>query len=339
MKIAQIAPPWIAVPPSGYGGIEWVVALLADGLVERGHDVTLFASGGSVTKATLSATFDPAPGPEHIGDTYLETLHMHEAYARAHEFDIVHDHTSLIGLALGVREHVPVVHTIHGPMYPPFIRWYAMIADRIHLVTISDSQREPAPDLRYAGRVYNGIDLGVHALREDKDDFLLFVGRANPEKGLHTAVEVAQRAGRKLIAAVAVKEEHERAYFETRVAPMLSGDEEILHEIPIEQKAELMGRAAGMIFPIDWPEPFGLVMAEANACGTPVITFPRGAAPEIIADGETGFLPHDIEGMVAAVERLGEIDPRACRARAERLFSADAMVEGYLEVYERVLNA
>jgi glycosyltransferase involved in cell wall biosynthesis len=338
MKIAMIAPPWISVPPAGYGGIEWVVALLADGLTDKGHDVTLFASGGSVTRAELRSTFDPAPGPEHIGDTYLETLHLHEAYDAAAEYDIVHDHTSLIGLALGVRQPTPVAHTIHGPLYPPFVRWYDMIDHMIHLVSISDSQREPAPELRYAGRVYNGIDLDIHAFQQQKEDFLFFVGRANPEKGVHTAVEVAHRAGRKLVAAVAIKEEHERAYWEQSVAPMLSGEEEILHEIPIEQKADLMGRAAAVLFPIEWPEPFGLVMAEANACGTPVLTFPRGAAPEVIADGETGFLPHDIDGMVEAIDRLDEIDPKACRARAEKLFSADAMVDGYLEVYERILS-
>lgn len=338
MKIAQIAPPWIAVPPPGYGGIEWVVSLLADGLAERGHDVTLFASGGSRTRARLVPVFDPAPGPEAIGDTYLETVHVNAAYAHAGEFDLVHDHTSLVGLALGAHAGVPVVHTIHGLLDAQYVRWYRELRGRINFVSISDSQRAPAPDLSYAGRVYNGVDLSRHPLRGTKEDFLLFVGRAHPDKGAHVAVDVAKRTGRKLVMVAAIKHDTERTYWEQRVQPALTGAEEILGEITVEEKADLMARAHALLFPISWPEPFGLVMAEANACGTPVLAFPKGAAPEVIADGETGFLVGDVDAMCEAVERCGDLDPHACRRRVEELFSAEAMVAGYEAVYERVLG-
>ena len=337
MRIAQIAPPWIAVPPPGYGGIEWIVSMLADGLAARGHDVTLFASGGSATAARLSSTFDPAPGPTAIGDTALETLHTFAADERVAEFDVIHDHTQNMGLGFGARAPVPVVHTIHNLLHEQTIRWYRALGERVNLVSISDSQRAPAPDLSYVGRVYNGIDLARHPFRSTKEDFLLFVGRANPDKGVHVAVEVAKRTGRKLVMVVAIKHDTERAYWEQQVVPTLSGAEEVLGEISLEEKADLMARTRALLFPISWPEPFGLVMAEANACGTPVLAFSAGAVPEVIADGENGFVVRDVEAMCEAVERCGDIDPGACRRRVERRFSAEAMVAGYEAVYERVL--
>jgi glycosyltransferase involved in cell wall biosynthesis len=337
VKIAEIAPPWIAVPPPGYGGIEWVVSLVADGLVARGHDVTLFASGGSTTTAKLSSVFDPAPGPSTIGNTYLEVVHAFAAYERAHEFDVIHDHSGMVGLALGARAGLPVVHTIHGPLYDDALRWYRMVGARASLVSISDSQREPAPDLPFAGRVYNGIPMERYPFRKDKEDFLLFVGRVNREKGPEVAVEVARRTGARLVMAIAMKEPFEFEYWREHVEPRLTGDEEILGEVSMETKADLMARARCVLMPIQWPEPFGLVMAEANACGTPVLAFRRGAAPEVVADGETGFVVDTVEEMCAALGRLDEIDAAACRARVERLFSAEVMTRGYEEVFERVL--
>ena len=338
MKIAQVAPPWIAVPPHGYGGIEWVVALLADGLVERGHDVTLFATGDSQTKATLDAIFETAPGPTSIGDTYLETIHANHAYERAHEFDIVHEHTSFVGLAMAARLGLPVIHTLHGQLEDRMVDWYRSLGERVHLVSISDSQREPAPDLNYAGRVYNGVPVEHYPYVEDKEDFLLFVGRAGHAKGPHVAVEVAKRTGSKLVMAVAIKEKAEQQHWDEVVVPSLTGNETILTEITLEAKADLMGRARAVLFPIDWPEPFGLVMAEANACGTPVLAFPRGAAPEVIADGETGFMCRDVDDMCDAVGRAASISAAACRARVEKHFSAEVMCEGYERVFERVLG-
>jgi glycosyltransferase involved in cell wall biosynthesis len=338
LKIAQIAPPWIAVPPPGYGGIEWVVALLADELVARGHDVTLFASGGSVTEAKLESVFDPAPGSTKIGDTYLEVLHAFHAYEQAGEFDVIHDHSGMVGLAIAAHAGVNVVHTVHGPLVDDALRWYRMLTGRVSFVAISDSQKRPGPDLSWVGRVYNGIPVARYPFRTDKEDFLLFVGRVNHEKGPEVAVDVARRAGARLVMAAAIKEPHEQRYWDANVKPLLTGDEEILGEITVEEKADLMARARAVLFPIQWEEPFGLVMAEANACGTPVLAFPRGAAPEVIADGETGFLCGDVHDMVASIARVGDIDPHACRARVEKMFSAQAMTAGYEDVYRRSLG-
>jgi glycosyltransferase involved in cell wall biosynthesis len=339
LKIAQIAPPWIAVPPPGYGGIEWVVSLLADCLVARGHDVTLFASGGSTTKAKLSSAFDPAPGPTRIGETYLEVVHAFHSYEHADEFDVIHDHSGFVGLALGARASLPVVHTVHGPLIEDTLRYYRMVSGRIQFVAISDAQKIPGPDLSWAGRVYNGIPVESYPYNDKKEDFLLFVGRVNREKGPDVAVEIAKRTGHRLVMAAAIKEKFERQYWADFVEPILTGEEEILGEITLEQKADLMSRARAVLFPIQWSEPFGLVMAEANACGTPVLAFARGAAPEVIADGVTGFLANDLDEICAAVARVDEIDPAACRARVEKLFSAEAMTAGYEEVFARMARA
>ncbi|MGZ4145944.1 MAG: glycosyltransferase family 4 protein [Actinomycetota bacterium] len=338
MKIAQIAPPWIAVPPPGYGGIEWVVALLADELVARGHDVTLFASGGSITKAKLDSVFDPAPGPTRIGETYLEAVHAYHAYERAEDFDVIHDHSGMIGVALGARAGLPVVNTVHGPLNEDALRWYRMLSGRVRFVGISDSQMRPGPDLSWAGRVYNGIAVDRYPFRADKEDFLLYVGRVNHEKGPDVAVEVARRTGVRLVMVAARKEQFEHDYWAAKVEPLLTGKEEILDEITVEEKADLMGRARAVLFPIQWEEPFGLVMAEANGCGTPVLAFRRGAAPEVIDDGVTGFLSDDVESMCATVDRLDEIDPRACRARVEKMFSARSMTDGYEKIFERIAS-
>lgn len=337
MRIAQIAPPWFAVPPVRYGGIEWVVALLADGLADRGHDVTLFASGGSHTRAKLVTVFDDPPGGEHIGEAFYDVVHASAAYDDAGSFDLIHDHSGLIGPAIGAHVPTPVVHTLHGPFTDEAKRVYGLLSGRIWYVAISEAQRAFCPDLSYAGTVHNGIDLDKYPFRKDKDDFLLFLGRINPEKGPELAVEVAHRTGRKLVMAVKMAEKPEQRYWAEKVEPLLDGSEEILGEITIDEKADLLARASAVLFPIQWPEPFGLVMTEAMASGTPVISFPYGAAPEVIAHEKTGFLVSSIDEMCDAVERAGTIDAAACRAHVEAHFSDDAMVEGYLTAYEKVL--
>jgi glycosyltransferase involved in cell wall biosynthesis len=334
MRIAQIAPPWFAVPPSGYGGIEWVVALLADGLAERGHDVTLYASGGSETKARLVSYFDEPPGGAHLGETWYDVMHAARAYLDAHAFDVIHDHSGMIGPVIGMHTGVPVVHTLHGPFVEKSEAFYRLLDGRVHLVAISEAQRAFCPDLTYAGTVYNGIDLARFPFRKEKDDFLLFLGRINREKGPELAVDVAKRTGKRLVMAVKKSEAFEQEYWENVVAPRLTGDEEIIGEITAEEKAELLGRASAVLFPIQWPEPFGLVMAEANACGTPVIAMRNGASPEVIADGVSGFLVDTLDEMCERVARIAEIDPHACRRHVEQNFSADRMVEGYERIYE-----
>ena len=338
MRIAQIAPPWFAVPPVRYGGIEWVVALLADGLADRGHEVTLYASAGSITRAKLVTVFDDPPGGEHIGEVFYDVVHASTAYLDADRFDLIHDHSGLIGPAIGAHVSQPVVHTLHGPFTDEAKRVYSMLSGRIHYVAISAAQRAFCPDLSYAGTVHNGIDIDRYPFRSEKEDFLLFLGRINREKGPEIAVEVAHRTGRKLVMAVKAAEHAEQVYWDEKVAPLLDGSEEILGEITVEEKADLLSRASAVLFPIQWPEPFGLVMTEAMATGTPVISFAYGAAPEVIVHGVTGFLINSVDEMCDAVGRVGEIKPEACRDHVETHFSDDAMVEGYLRAFDAVLS-
>jgi glycosyltransferase involved in cell wall biosynthesis len=336
VRIAQIAPCWITVPPAGYGGIELVVSLLTDELFERGHEVTLFASGGSETKADLVSYYETPPGTAAlVGDPLAELPHLLHAYSRAAEFDVIHDHSAPLGCSIGAQiSRPPVVHTIHGPLFdgrPKEV--YPLIAGRVHLVSISDFQRNGLPDIPYAGTVYNGIDVKAYEVSPTKDEYLLFLGRMSPDKGAHLAVEAAKRLGRKLIIATKMVEPMELAYYDGTVKPLLTGEEEILGEISFAEKVRLYSRAYCTLMPIQWPEPFGLVMTESMACGTPVVAYHNGAVPEIIDHEETGFIVEDFEAFVAAIGRASAIDPQACRAAVEERFSTGAMVDGYENLY------
>ncbi len=337
MRIAEVAPPWLAIPPKGYGGIEWVVALLADGLVGNGHEVTLYATGDSVTDAKLEYVFAQAPGPKKINDIYLDTMHTLLAFRDAPDFDVMHVHGVYTALAAAVVCGTPVVHTLHGSFTPMMRDIYGMVGDRARFVAISEAQRGFMPELNYAGVVYNGIDLDRYPLREDKEDFVLFLGRAAPEKGLLRAVKTVRETGDHLVAALKIADPWEEEHFENEVKPLLPDDAEILLEIPHDQKAALLGRAKAVLFPIDWDEPFGLVMTEAMASGTPVIATPRGSVPEVVSEGETGFIV-SVENYPAEaaerLQRLGEISPVACRERVARLFSKETMVAGYERAFE-----
>jgi glycosyltransferase involved in cell wall biosynthesis len=340
MRIAEVAPPWLAVPPRGYGGIEWVVALAADGLAERGNDVTLFATGDSVTKANLEYIFEHAPGPAEINSIFLDTAQSLLAFRNPTRFDVYHVHACWSSLVAGGVCGVPTVHTIHGSFTPEMRELYAQVFDRVWFVAISEAQRKDMPELHYAGVVYNGIDLERYPFRVEKEDFLLFLGRAAPEKGLLRAVQTARETGMRLVCALKISEPRERVYWEQEVQPLLPEDATVLGEIEHDEKADLLSRAQAVLFPIDWDEPFGLVMAEAMACGTPVIATPRGSVPEVVADGETGFIVPVEDYPKAAADRLsralGEIDPAACRRRVEEHFSKAAMVDGYERIFERV---
>lgn len=338
MRIAEIAPPWVSVPPPSYGGIELVVSLIADGLVDRGHDVTLFASPGSRTKGTLVSPLEEVPKLAEMGVSMTDdTVHTLSAYLRADQFDVIHDHSGW-GPAFGalLNGKPPVVRTLHGPWSDEARRFHHALDGRVHLVAISESQASLNPDLSYAGVVYNGLDLDVYPYREDKEDFLFFLGRCNPEKGPEVAVEVAKRAGKHLKMAVKRAEPAEIEYWERMVEPRLTGDEDIVFDVSHDEKVDLLSRALGTLCTIQWPEPFGLVMTESMACGTPVIAAPMGAAPELVVDGETGFLRQDVDEMVECVAHLKAIDPQACRSRVADNFTAETMVSGYEEVFERV---
>jgi glycosyltransferase involved in cell wall biosynthesis len=337
MRIAQVAPPWLAVPPKGYGGIEWVVALLADGLADRGHDVTLFATGDSETKASLEYVFEKAPGPTLINDIWHDTMQSLLAFRDPSRFDVIHVHSPWSALVAATMSGVPGVHTLHGSFTPDMRRLFAEAADRLWFVAISEAQKRHMEELRYAGVVYNGIDTSLYPLREEKEDFVLFLGRAAPEKGLLRAVLAAREAGERLVLALKIADPIEEEHWVNEVQPLLPEGTEVLGEITHAEKAALLGRARAVLFPIDWEEPFGLVMTESMACGTPVIATPRGSVPEVVADGETGFVVPVEEYPQAVADRLrrlSEIDPHACRARVERLFSKEAMVAGYERAFE-----
>lgn len=340
MRILQVAPPWFAVPPPGYGGIEQVVSLLADGLADAGHDVTLLASGGSRTRARLRSVYQIPPSRQ-LGDAYVELPHVLDAYLHWDDYDLIHDHTG-IGTALGaVAGGPPVVHTLHGPWTPTAARVYRTIADHVHLVAISHDQASRVPaGVRLAGVVHNGIRLDLFPPGAGDGGYLAYVGRASHEKGPEVAIEVARRVQRPLRMAIKVNEVQEQTYWRDVIAPRLDGaDVRVLPPVTQAQKAALLGGAEAVLFPIHWPEPFGLVMVEANACGTPVVAFAEGAAPEVLNDGRTGLLvaPGDIDGFCAAVEQARHLDRAACRRHVARMFTARHMLDGYQALYERAV--
>lgn len=340
MRIAVVAPVWFPVPPSGYGGIELVVSLLADGLVESGHEVTLFASGGSRSKADLVTPMEEPPDPRELGNPWYDAFHAVSAYLRVDGFDVVHDHAGVVGPVCGAmrRGNPPIVHTLHGPWTDPSRLLYGTLHRHIHLVAVSEAQVHANPDVTYAGVVPNGIDLDVYPFRSVKEDFLIYIGRANPDKGPAEAIEIARRAGLPIKMILKRNEPTEKAYFESNVEPLLGHDVEMFENVSHETKTDLLGRACAMLFPIRWPEPFGLVMTEAMACGTPVVTTNWGAAPEIVVDGVTGFRRDGGDDLVAALAHVRRLDPAACRAVVAERFSAAAMVRGYERVFESVVG-
>jgi glycosyltransferase involved in cell wall biosynthesis len=338
VRIAEIAPPWFTVPPTGYGGIELVVSLLTEELVDNGHDVTLFAAAGSTTKATLVTPLD-APDPALLGNVWFDVCHALSAYLDARDsFDVIHDHSGIVGPALGALliGHPPVVHTLHGPWTEPARRYYSLLQDKVSLVAISEAQRGDFPELCYAATVHNGIDLESYPYLEDKDEYLVYIGRATPDKGPLQAIEIAREARIPLKMLVKRNEPFELAYWDEAVAPKLHDEVEVFERVSHDVKAKLLAHARAMVFPIQWPEPFGLVMIEAMACGTPVVACPRGAATEIVSEGETGFLRSSLDELVEAVHRAGECSSAACRQRVAREFSTGAMVAGYERVFEQV---
>ena len=339
MRIAQIAPPWLPIPPIGYGGVENVVAVLTDGLAERGHDVTLFASGGSGTRARLHSYYEEPLGTTcQVTNPLLGLPHVLAAYRRMDEFDVVHDHTFPFGPALGVLfDRLPVVHTVHtSPAAPHAAPIYELVSGRLPLVAVSAAQVQACPHLRFTATIHNGIPMRAFEFRSLKDDYMLFVGRMSPDKGVHLAVEAARALDRPLLIAAKMRNPEEISYFESRVKPLLTPAIVFLGEVAAQDKAKLFAGAACTLAPIQWQEPFGLVMIESLACGTPVVAFHSGAAAEIIDHGVTGYLARDFEEFVRLVGRVGEINPRACRRAAEDRFGAERMVGAYERLFARL---
>lgn len=342
MRILEIAPPWFTVPPAGYGGIEQVVAQLTDGLVDAGHEVTLLASGGSSSRATVRNVFDVPPSAD-LGSTCHELIHVLAGYQQRHEFDLIHDHSGFAGAALGaLLDGVPVVHTLHGPWTPEVQAFHRALGDGLQRVAISEDQRVSSPQgVAVEHMVHNGVSLTEHPFRAeaDGDRHLAFVGRANLEKGPEVAVRVARAMGRHLKMAVKTNEPAELRYWEQHVVPLLDGaDVEVVRNGTKRDAIEIMSGAEATLFPISWPEPFGLVMVESMAVGTPVIAYAAGASSEVIDSGRTGVLvpPGDEEAFAAAVETASALDRAACRAHVATHFSSAAMVAGYEAVFAAV---
>ena len=339
MRIAEIAPVWVPVPPPSYGGIELVVSLLADGLTERGHDVTLFAAPGSKSRARIvSPVKQHRDLADSAADVTDEFVHALPAYRASDEFDVIHDHSGLgPALAAGRPGRPPIVHTLHGPWTDASRRFYAAISPPVNLIAISHAQAADNPDLTYAGVVHNGLDVDAYQWSKDKEDFVVFLGRCNPEKGPEVAVEVAKRAGVPLVMMVKRSEPFEIEHWEKEVAPRLTGDEEIRFNVGHDEKVDVLSRARATLMPMQWPEPFGLVMIESMACGTPVIATPRGAAPEIVVDGRTGVLAPDVDGMMAALDRVDDLSPGDCREHVLENFSGEALVTKTERILEQVV--
>jgi glycosyltransferase involved in cell wall biosynthesis len=336
VKVAVLSPVWFPVPPTGYGGIEWIVSLLADGLVDAGHDVTLFASGDSRTKAKLEWVYDVAPSAE-IGRSQVEIRHALACFERAGDFEVISDHSGPPAAVIGGAVAAPVVHTVHGPLGGEPGDLYASIArvaPSTGLISISMNQRKPKPDLPWIANIPNALDFSVYPAAPHRGDYLLFVGRFNAEKGAHRAVAVAMETGLQLKLIGKMREPAEQEYFHEFIQPHLrDGQIEYLGEVSHGEKVELLQNARATLFPIKWEEPFGLVMIESMACGTPVIATRWGSVPEVIEHGRSGIIVDDWRSMPAALEEADALDPAELRHVAEERFSPERMVEDYLAAF------
>jgi glycosyltransferase involved in cell wall biosynthesis len=336
MRIAQVAPLCERVPPKLYGGTERVVAFLTNELVKQGHDVTLFASGDSETAATLVPVCARA---QRLDGGRMDSLAEHilmieKVFQRAREFDVVHFHIAQMHFPLARRLPTAHVTTLHGRLdMPELISLYREFSD-VPLVSISDAQRMPLPEAGWIGTVYHGLPEDLLQFEPSTGSYLAFLGRISPEKRVDRAIDIAKRSGWPLRLAAKV-DAADSDYFERDIRPLLDDPlVEFVGEIGEDDKSEFLGHARALLFPIDWPEPFGLVQIEALACGTPVIAFRGGSVPEIVEEGVTGFIVDTIDDAVRAVERLGEIDRRTCRNVFERRFSVSRMARDYVRMYE-----
>jgi glycosyltransferase involved in cell wall biosynthesis len=337
MKVAMLAPPWIPIPPPGYGGIEQVIALLAAELTERGNAVTLFAAPGTRAPAQVLSPLE-APHPEEIETSLYEADHVASAFARMEQadppFDVLHDHCGFTAFAFADRIATPSLHTLHGPFTAETSAFYARHAHKAGAVALSHYQAEQAPDgLDVIAVIGNPIVVDDFPFRDDDDGYLLWIGRLDEDKGPHRAIAAAKEAGAPLVLAGPVQPGQEE-FFAREVEPQLDGERiRYVGEVG-EEKCDLYAGARAFLMPIRWPEPFGLVMTEAMACGTPVIAFREGSAPELVLDGETGFVVDDEHEMAEAVGRLGAIDRARCRASARERFDVAAVAEAYERAYE-----
>jgi len=338
MRIAQIAPLWIPIPPYTYGGTEFMVSLLTEELVKRGHEVTLFSTGDSKTKARLIPIW-----PKSLWRAKLSTPHavfslMYEKiFEMRDEFDIIHDHCEFYTAPYSKSLNSPVVSTIHHPLYEEMIILFKKFHN-INYVAISKNQRKTAPGINFVETIYHGLPLKKYPFRENSKNYLLWLSKITPKKGLAEAIDVAKKSGEKLIISGIIPKE-DQDYFEYRIQPMIDGKQiKFVGAANFEKKIELFKNAKAFLYPIRRSEPFGLVVIESMACGTPVIAYKEGAMPELIKDGKTGFLVNSLEEMVNALKKIKNIKRIDCRRRVEKKFGLRKMVNRYENLYRRILK-
>jgi len=341
MRIAQIAPLMEAVPPKLYGGTERIVAYLTDELVAMGHEMSLFASGDSVTTARLEAAYPQALRLDPtIRDHVAPLIAMLETVAqRAHEFDVIHLHCDYLAYPVLARSGVPFLATLHGRLDLPELKLVYKAFTQVPVVSISDSQREPLPEARYVATVYHGLPEQLLRPGDGAGGYLAFLGRISPEKAPDRAIRIAARAGMKLKIAAKI-DRVDREYFAAEIEPLLAQPHvEFVGEIAEHQKSDFLGKAAGLLFPIAWQEPFGLAMIEAMACGTPVIALRNGSVPEVVDDGVTGFIVDDEGTAARAAEELHVLDRTLIRTVFEQRFTSRRMAEDYTRIYWELISA
>ncbi len=336
LRVAIVAPPWYAIPPEGYGGIEAMVYGLAEGLVALGHDVTVIGAGSAATSARFLSTYETPPS-ERIGEVLPELVHaaMAGALLRDLDVDVVHDHCAAGPLTAAGRR-APTVATVHGPMQGDIDRYFSLLAPDLSLVAISGYQRARRPDLPWVATVHNAIPADAYPFAAEKEDFCLFLGRMSPEKGPEVAIRAAREAGCRLVLAGKCTERIEQEFFDERVRPLLGRDTEWLGQVSDSEKKQLFARARCLVFPVQWDEPFGMVMVEAMACGTPVVALRRGAVPEVVEDGVTGFVCGQPAELATAIAKAGELEPKLCRQRVLEHFDLPVMARGYEAAFRQV---
>jgi glycosyltransferase involved in cell wall biosynthesis len=340
MKIAQVAPLFESVPPQGSGGTERVVSYLTEELVRQGHQVTLFASGDSVTQAHLVAA---CPRALRLDEQCVDQLAhcmvlLEHVFRQAPTFDLLHFHIDYLHFPLSARQRVPHVTTLHGRLDIPDLVPVYQTFPRMPVVSISDAQRRPLPGLQWQGTVYHGLPEDLYTFQDTPGSYLAFLGRISPEKGIEQAIAIARQAGMPL-KIVAKIDQVDRAYFQSVVQPLLDDPlVEYLGEMGERDKNAFLGQAYALLFPIDWPEPFGLVMIEALACGTPVIAYGRGSVPEVLEDGVTGWIVAGRDDAIQAIAQVSTLSRRRCRQTFEERFSATQMTQDYLRIYQQLLE-